>query len=246
MGIFVSRPRRTPTVDPGARWALPDEVRARLAHRFEAVAEVLASGSDSTGACQVVGRDLALDGTSLEEALAGLRHTWRSARGCDPAYDAVTALLVAWSDATLAYLHQISCDDPMTGLASLAHVRSRLSELYRGAQLDGLHTTHALVLCELVAPGTATTDSFTRAMHMARLGEAARTVFAGPETIGRLGSCRVVVVTPRHERLGARVRLLRTLVEGSDLGVHGVRTWIEGLPPTDAGAALLLDELARH
>lgn len=232
-------------MDPEARWVLPDEVRARLPHRFEAVAETLVSGADSTAACHVVGRELALDGVPLEETLGRLRATWVAVRGDDPAYDAVTALLVAWSDATLAYLHQISCDDPMTGLASLAHVRSRLSELYRGAQLDGLASTHALVVCELVVPAAATTDSFSRAMHMSRLGEAARTVFAGPETIGRLGSRRVVVVTPRHERLGSRVRLLRTLAHSADLGDHAVRVWIEGLPPTDATAAFLLDELAR-
>lgn len=233
-------------MDPEERWVLPDEVRARLPHRFEAVAESLASGSDSTAACQVVGRELALDGVPLEETLGGLRETWVAVRGEDPAYDAVTALLVAWSDATLAYLHQISCDDPMTGLASLAHVRSRVSELYRGAPPDGLATTHALVVCELAAPpAPATTDSFSRAMHMSRLGELARTVFAGPETIGRLGSRRVVVVTPRHGRLGSPVRLLRTLTESADLGGHAVRVWIEGLPSTDAAAAFLLDELAR-
>ena len=42
---------------------------------------------------------------------------------------------MAWSDATLEYLHDLSCEDPLTGLASLAHVRTRLDEIYREAEL---------------------------------------------------------------------------------------------------------------
>jgi len=214
-----------------------------LPHRFEAVAEALASGSDSTASCRVVGRDLALDGASLEETLSALRATWQLVRGSDPSYDAVTALLGAWSDATLAYLHQISCEDPMTGLASLAHVRSRVSETYR---VPAQHPAgHVLVVCDLVALDSGAAESFTRAMVLTRVGEAARTVFPGRETIGRLGSHRVVVVAPRDDRLGARVRLLRSLVAGTRRDGYAVRAWIEGLPGSDAGAALLLDELAR-
>lgn len=259
-----SRARRASTEDPGARGVLPDPLRWGLPQGFEAVAEALAPGSDTAGgrvvaACQVAGRDRALDGASLEECLDDLRTTWQAVRRCDPAYDAVQALLVAWSDTTLSYLHQLSCEDPMTGLASLAHVRSRVSELYRAAPLDGLGDSHVLVVCELVSPApdregrgapddrasTSMGASFTRAMHMASLGDAARTVFSGPETIGRVGTCRVVVVTRRDDRLGSRVRLMRTLTESRDLGDQRVRLWIEGLPPTEAGATTLLDELAR-
>ena len=52
-----------------------------------------------------------------------------------PAFEAAEALSVAWSDATLEYLHDLSCEDPLTGLASLAHVRTRLDEIYREAEL---------------------------------------------------------------------------------------------------------------
>lgn len=244
MRIFSSRQRRDAAVGPGARGALPDRVREGLPHRFEAVGEALASGSDSTEACRVVGREHALDGASLDETLSGLRTTWLLVRGADPSYDAVSALLGAWSDATLAYLHQLSCEDPMTGLASLAHVRSAVSDLYRGLA-DPAGPAHALVVCDLAPLDRAAADSFTRALVLTRLGEAARTVFPGSETIGRLGCHRVVVVAARDERLGARVRVLRSLVDGCRHDGYVVRAWIEGLPGSDAGAALLLDELAR-
>ena len=242
------RVRRTPADDPEAGGSLPAEVRKGLPPRFEAVAEALASGSDSVPACHVVGRELARDGASLEETLEGLRTTWHAVHGGDPSYDAISALLVAWSDSTLSYLHQISCEDPMTGLGSLAHVRSRLAELFRAHAPGSLTESHALVVCEMPGAGVGTTDDggerLTRGLLMARLGEAVRTVFAGGETVGRLGTHRVVVLARRDDRLGTRVRVLRTLLSGIDLG-GPTRVWIEGLPATDTTAALLLDELAR-
>jgi hypothetical protein len=237
MGIFAIRARRTPMADPGARGGLSDGVRSGLPPRFEAVAEVLASGSDSTGACEVAGRALARDGASLEDSLDGLRTAWQLVRGYDPSYVAVKALLGAWSDTTLSYLHQVSCEDPMTGLATLAHLRSRLSEIHR----DGPDHGQALVVCELPDDPGAT---LTRALLLTRLGDAARTVFPGREVIGRVGARRVVVVAARDGHIGARVRVLRSLTASVD-GSRPPRVWIEGLPATEAATATLLDELAR-
>ena len=72
----------------------------------------------------------------------------------------------------------------------------------------------------------------------------ARTAFAGDETVARLGIHRVGILVRRDERLGRRVRVLGTLLEGSPEGTP-VRLWIEGLPGTDHLAGALLDELAR-
>ena len=76
-----------------------------------------------------------------------------------------------------------------------------------------------------------------------------RSAYALDETVARLGTHRVAVLVPRDERLGRRVRVLRTLLDGVGTG-HGpgagpVRVWIEGLPSSDAGVGMLLDELAR-
>ena len=218
-------------------------VRSGLPHRYEALGEALTSGSDVLGACAVAGEDLARDGASMQEALEGMRDTWRQAATGDPSYVAVSALVTAWSETTLGYLHQLSCDDPLTGLASQAHLRSRISELYRVADASG----HALVVVALPLgddPSDEAGDHFTRAMRVARAGELARTVFARDETVARLGRHRVGILCRRDERLGRRVRVLATLLEGSP--EHGpVRLWIEGLPGTDHFAGSLLDELAR-
>lgn len=257
MGIFALRSRTAPAMDPEAGATISEPVRMGLPPRFEAVAEMLASGSDSTSeACAVAGAQLAKDGASLDETLAALQATYQSILGTDPAYDDVRSVARAWSDAILAYVHQMACDDPMTGLASLAHVRSRLSELYRG-ELRGagrVRDDYALVVAELPpdtgSPLGATVsreqhrqEMLTRTMRLGELGDTARTVFAGTETIGRLGPDRVVVVAARDERLGQRVALLRKMSRTVD--ATGVRVWIEGLPGDDGVAALLLDELAR-
>lgn len=242
MGIFAPLTRRVPTDGPEVGRELDDDVRIGLPHRFEAVGEALSSGSGSVDACAVAGRLLAEGGASLDEVLEELRTTSQAVTGEDPPYAAVRAISVAWSEATLAYLHQMSCEDPLTGLASLAHVRARLAELYRGQfrTVPAVQESHALVVADIRLGSGA--DHIIEAMRLVRLGQAARTVFAGTETIAQVGTNRIVVVVERDERLGRRVALLRKV-----LGVADFRTrvWIEGLPPSDAAVAALLDELAR-
>ena len=228
---------------------LPEDVRRALPSRFEAVAEALVSGADVGAACTVVGRDVARDGAALGEALSGLRATYHLVRGATPAFDAAEALSVAWSEATLEYLHDLSCEDPLTGLASLAHVRTRLDEIYRESELTdlGVARSHALVVVELrfgaamVLPG----HQFTRALRLVQVTEALRSVFSGGQTLGRLGLDRAVAVVQRTEDLGVSVGLLRDFLADLDLGSADVRVWIEGLPGTAGSATRLLGELAR-
>lgn len=217
---------------------LTNEQRAALPPRFEAVGEAQASGADTIEVCRHLGGVLAGDGISLDEALEGLRVTSALVRGSDPEYAELVALSTAWSEATLGYLHRLSCDDPLTGLATQPHLRSRLSELYRAREraperpLD----SHALVVVE-IRPGD---EGLEQRMTLAKVGRTARTVFAGLETIGGIGLRRVVVVAERDESLPQRVTLLRTMTEREQ-----ARVWIEGLPGSDEAAGALLDELAR-
>lgn len=244
MKIFATRGRRDTAADPGASRSLSPGQRSGLPHRFEAMGEALASGSDGCDACAVAGQELARDGGSMEEALVALRTTWQVVRRTDPSYESITALLTAWSETTLGYLHQLSCEDPMTGLASQAHLRTHLAELYRRPR----PTSYALVLCVMSSgdnPSDEVGDHFTRAMRLARMGEMARTVFLTNETIARLGTHTVAVLVLRDERLGRRVRVLRTLLSRLETDASTTRVWIEGLPDAETGGVMLLDELAR-
>jgi len=228
---------------------LPEVLRQALPQHFDAVGDALVSDGDVVAACAVVGRDVARDGAALGEALSGLRTTYRVVLDRPPSFEAAEALAVAWSDATLEYLHNLSCEDPLTGLASLAHVRSRLDEIYREAELTdvGVDRSHALVIVELCfreavgGPG----HSFTRALRLVQVTEAIRAVYSGGQTIGRLGLDRAVALVTRGPDLGTSVALLREFLGDLDLGATDVRVWIEGLPASAESASRLLDDLAR-
>lgn len=195
----------------------------------------------------MAGENLARDGAPLDDGLEALRVTAQAVLGRLPSFEDTRALSTAWSEVTLGYLHQTSCEDPLTGLSSVAHVRTRLAEQRRHGDRHGdrhgaraLRHTHALVLVDLPTPPSD--DRWSRSLRLAQVGEAARTVFSGGETIGRLGVHRIVVVCERDDRMARRVTLLRTLVQSVG---PGARVWIEGLPSTDDATASLLDELAR-
>jgi len=250
MPIFTAFARRRTTLgDQAPEREIPEAVRQALPRRFEAVGEALASGKDALAACAVVGRDVARDGASLGEALDGLRATYHLVGVGAPDFAATRELAVAWSETTLEYLHQLSCEDPLTGLASLAHVRTRLAELYRCAEQTDVcvQGSHALVVVELrfLSEASVGEHQFTRALRLVRVAEALRAVFSGGETIGRVGTDKAVVVVPRTADLGTSVALLREFLEDLEVGAAQTRVWIEGLPASGDSAARLLDDLSR-
>ena len=157
---------------------------------------------------------------------------------------------VVLSTATLDNdLHDLSCEDPLTGLASLAHVRSRLGEIYREAELTDLAVSrsHALVVVELCfrRPVGVPGHHFTRALRLVQVTEAMRAVYSGGQTLGRLGLDRAGAVVSRTPDLGVSVGLLREYLSALDLGEADVRVWIEGLPASAESATRLMDDLAR-
>ena len=255
MGIFAHRAGVAPSARPAGGVELPGAVLASLPAGFVGVGEALLSQADSVDACAVTGRELGQEGVSLEEALAALQATYAAVLGSTPAYAETRALALGWSEATLGYLHRLTCEDPVTGLASLAHLQSRLSELYRG-QLRGraaVRESHALVVVEAAVDategsepaggtGSALSDAFEGDLRCARIAEAARTVFSGDETVGRLRGQRIAVLARRDGRLPQRVALVRSLLEGVE---PGLRAWIEGLPHDGPIAAELLADLVR-
>jgi GGDEF domain-containing protein len=249
VGIFARRAGAASSTRPEARAAeLTQTLLAALPPEFEAVGEALASGSGALAeAYAVLGHRLAVDGISLDEALSGLDTTFRVVLGTAPTFDDTRALSVAWSESILDYLHRLSCEDPVTGLATMAHLQSRLAELYRAQAAHGpVSDSHALVVLDVGPPTDGETVGavvLTEDLGVARAAEAIRTAFAGQETIGRLTRHRLTVLAPRDERLGQRVALLRRLLTRTEPAA--ARVWIEGLPRTPDAAAATLSELAR-
>lgn len=209
---------------------------------FQGLAEALSVGGADTEtlmqACRVLGARLARDGDDLPWALARLRETTGAVLGREPTYPEVEALAGAWGESTLAFAHSISCEDPLTGLATLAHLRSRLSELYRIRE-TALHALVAIDMPREPHPDLLEDPGLGQALSLARAASVSRDVFAGTETIAHAGGSRILVLGHRDDRLARRVALLRTLLDGE------IRAWIEGLPDSEEYAGDLLDELAR-
>lgn len=249
MGFWAFRDKVVPEPPSASFPALFEQVRGELPERFEAVGEALITGRSATDACEVVGRLQGSRGVSLEETLADLRTTYELVLGTEPAFTDACAVSLGWSEATLAYLHQLSCADPLTGLASMAHLRGRLTELYRGDTRGPapLRDRYALVVVEAALPRlTGLADEvFGLDLRMSRIGESARSVFGGGETICRIGPRRIVVLTARNDALTRRTTLLRNLLEVGERAFGGIRIWSESLPLVGEQASSLLDELSR-
>ena len=238
MARFKTSSRTRPVARPRAWAGLTEEQRAALPPRFEVIGEAQAAGSPSTEACREVGRMLADDGVTLQEALELLRACTQITCDREPSFAELETLSVAWSESTLGYLNRLSCENPLTGLATQAHLRHRLTELYRvrHGEADGVQDLYALVVIQV----PMASDSMTRLLTLGRLGRVCRSVFSGWEVIGELGQRQIVILVARTPNLGQRVALLRTMA-----GVLRPRVWIEGLPHTDIAAGGLIDELAR-
>jgi hypothetical protein len=248
MGFWAFRDKVAPGPPSASGSTLPEHVRLALPTAYEAVGEALAAGRPAADACEVVGRLLGHQGVSLEETLADLRSTYSLVLAREPAFTDSCAVALGWSEATLSYMHQLSCADPLTGLASMAHLRGRLTELYRGdTRGTALRDRYALVVVEAAAPRlTGIADEiFGVDLRMSRIGESSRSVFGGGETICRIGPRRIVVLASRDESLGRRTALLRSLLDVGERGQGGVRIWTERLPLAPESVASLLDELSR-
>ena len=222
-------------------------------HRFEALLDALLHEGNVEAVCGEIGCAVASDGAALEECLEALRKTYAVAKGQEPSFAACRALTISWSEASLQYLHALSCEDPLTGLTSLAHIRSRLAEIYREADREGSNvaSSHALVVVEVCVRAEAAPElshHFDRVLRIAGVAECVRAVYSGGETLGRLGQDRAVAVVRRDDGLGAALAVLRRLLE--DWAAHETaqprtRVWVEALPVDNDAAGRLLDELAR-
>lgn len=197
-----------------------------------------APGPTSLEHARDVGRRLARDGASVGEALRTLRAE-EQARGREPRPEEVEALVEGWADTTLGHLHRLTCEDPLTGLATTAHLRTRVAE-QRRAGVDLAHA-HALVV---VSPGGSegdrpSHDPLRAALWGAALGERVRVVF-GDETIAHTASGRVVVLAHKDGRLEGLAGLLRRLLleDGYD-----VTTRVHPLPEGELELVLLLERL---
>lgn len=214
--------------DSGSTFAALDAaVRGRRVDVAEVAHEVGASAADG--------------GVPLHEVLD---HVERAHAGREPEYPTVRAAVVAWAERTLAHRLEATCEDPLTSLASAQHLRTRLEDVYRGADRDGRSAavTHLLVVVELghLAHG----HRLEGALRALEVADVMRTVFCGDETIAQLAERRFVALARREHADDLAIHLLARLLEGAVGEPHQTRIWTERLPAEVDGLGWMLAHLS--
>jgi hypothetical protein len=213
----------------------------------DAVTDALTDGKpDARAACEALGRQRAEAGVFLDEARADIRMAAQVA-GLNQAATAelVDGLTIGWVEHAMDGFFAAPCLDPLTELASLPYLITRLDEIRADARVRGelIELTHTLTVVK-TAP---TSDAVERETHMITVQVALRTAFPGGVTLARIGpNCAVALVS--HTDSLALAESLAVLQAELDAAVKEgrlprTRTWLEPLPHDRAGIPPLLREL---
>jgi len=152
------------------------------------------------------------------------------------------AVSLAWTDVACGDLAETAAVDPLSGLASVRYLRTRLAEVYRAARAHGRDAGADRALVVL----TLDVRDWRRVAPLTIAGEAAGVVFDAGESIAVVGRGTVVVLAPR-EGLTDRVGVLHRLVERRLAAAEGLvgtpSVRVEPLPATHDEACALLGRL---
>lgn len=241
---------RTATMAAG--WAFPADWP--LAEVDDVCAAML-EDADPGDALVRLGRARAEAGAGLSETLLDLAALHAvltdASHVVSPDVDALPSQMVrmtalGWADVVTKQAGDCAAEDPLTGLATAAYLRTRLGEVYRETPVASLD--YALVLLRL---DVHRASGWSRVVAMTLVSDALRTVFDGGETLATLGPCVAAVLVRRDGLLARRVSNLRVLAAdrlADDPNVRPVgpaKVWVEQLPDTHAEARALLASLGR-
>ncbi|MFI9593527.1 hypothetical protein [Nonomuraea sp. NPDC052265] len=213
-----------------AGWSLADDWWAPA---VQYAIKAATDGGDLPRACEELGAARAGAGVGIAEGLSDLAALFAVTDRGEPSFPLVRAYAVGWAERSFAPMNDLQCEDPLTGLATVAYLRTRLGELYRGAVAGG----HLLVVAEPYGPIGELAERLAAALNLAT---ALRKVFTGDETLALLAPVRVGAVTTEDERLPGKVARLRA----TDI-LHGrnPRVRVRRLPRAHAQALALIRTL---
>jgi hypothetical protein len=200
---------------------------------IDAVADaILGDTGDPRAACEALGRHRAAAGVFLDEARADVMVAGQVA-GLNSASTAelVDGLTIGWVDRTLDTFFTSACVDPMTELATLPYLMTRLGEVYAaaGARNVDVGDETAFVVVQVLMAG----DLLESEMQMVIVQRALRSAFGSGETLARIGPQSAVALVSRTEpALSHALGRLRTELETarSYEQIRRNRMWLERLP----------------
>lgn len=209
-------------------WVFPEDWWAPA---VDAVTYAVARRADLAGPCARLGHARAKAGVGIGETLEDLGALFTVLGRDMPPMDCVRALAEGWVESGMFGLSDLTCEDPLTGLATLPYLRTRLAEIYRGERAP--RDAYCLVVVDLATR----IDPWKRIAWTIVIGHELRRAYPGEETLTLLGAGRAAALVPLRPELELVTARLRRDVSAH----HGARVWVEELPEEAAQAGLLLD-----
>lgn len=196
--------------------------------------------SDVVDVAHEVGASAAQLGVPLHEVLD---HVERAYAPQTPSFAATRAAAIAWAEKALIHHADVACEDPLTSMATVPYVRSRLAELYRGAESVGRRATDTSALVVVELPRLMAGHELERSLRALDIAEVLRLVFTGDETIAQLSSRRFAALVGRERTDEVTITLLGLLVDRAMQHKGQSRIWVEHLPASADGIAHVLAAL---
>jgi hypothetical protein len=196
-------------------WAADDDWRVTA---VDLVAAAAWRGTGLAAACAMLGRERARAGIGIGESLTDLGALCHVLDGGDPPLELVKPLGEGWAEAGLARMSEATCEDPLTGLATLPYLRTRLGEVYREAKQAGRTAgeSHRLLIAEL----PPRLEPWDRLSAIILVGSELRAIFPGGETLSLAGVSHAVAlvrVRPEFQFQATRLRRGLTAAYGTRL-----------------------------
>jgi hypothetical protein len=159
-------------------------------------------------------------------------------RSGDPPLHLVCAIADGWAEESLAQLAQGGCEDPLSGLATLPYLRTRLAEVYREAEQAGTSPadTHRLLVVGL----PRRPDPWRRMTLAILVGQDLRAAFPGGETLSMAKPGPAIALVRARGDLPLRYARLRRSIQVT----FGTQIRMTPLPGLFTEALRLVDELA--
>ena len=157
----------------------------------------------------------------------------------EPPLRLIGAVAEGWAEECARQLAQDGCEDPLSGLATVPYLRTRLAEVYRQAEQDGNSPaeTHRLLVVRL----PRRPDPWRRLAVPILIGRDLRTAFPGGETLSLARAGPVIALVTARRDLPLRYARLRRNIQAT----FGTQIRMTPLPGRLAEALRLVDELAR-
>jgi hypothetical protein len=204
---------------------------------------MLPAGPELAQACGQLGRSRAEAGIGIADTIEDLAALFAVLGGGGPPLVLVTSIAAGWAEEGLARHWQGGCEDPLTGLATLSYLRTRLTEVYREASQLGTSpaATHRLVVIRL-SPRPDAMDRVARAIS---LGRDLRAAFPGGDTLcgeslSAFASGPAIALVRARGDLPARYANLRRTIRLA----RGAQLRMTPLPALLTEALRLVNELA--